>query len=93
MSFVCFLFDGRLPVRCDPVAGPPPANAVLLVRSGEDVAIVTSLKADRGWHFQQPEELLHAIHRRQWLEKLGPVYFRPHGLESFYKADLLLPDE
>jgi len=66
---------------------------VLLVSSGDDVAIVTTLKADRGWLFQQPEDLLHAVHRRQWLEKSGPVYYRPNDMPDFFKADLGTPDE
>lgn len=93
MSIPCGLFEGRLLIQCDPTAGPPPANAVLLISSLGEVAIVTTLAADRGWIFQQPEELLHAVHRRQWLEKRGPVYYRPSGMTNFYKADLVTPDE
>jgi hypothetical protein len=63
------------------------------VPSLDDVAIVTTLAADRGWLFQQPEDLLQAVHRRQWLEKRGPVYFRPPGFEQFMKADLAAPGD
>ncbi|MDB5268039.1 MAG: hypothetical protein JWP58_1079 [Hymenobacter sp.] len=86
-------FDDELRLYLDTAADAPPADAVLLVPSLSDVAIVTSLKGDRGWLYRTPLDLLRAVHVEQWLRKRGPVYFRPHGHAKFYKAQLVGPDE
>jgi hypothetical protein len=88
MSLWFSLFDSRLAIHCDPAAGPPPADAVLLVPSLFDVAIVTDLKGDRGWLYREPQGLLRAVHVLQWLKKRGPVYFRPQGSKTYFKANL-----
>lgn len=88
MGITCILLE-VLPVRLDTSAGPPPADAVLLVQGSACVYLVTSQDATRGWVYDDIEKLLSRVHLEQWLRKRGPVYLKPQNIEGFWRADLL----
>jgi hypothetical protein len=88
MGITCMLLE-VLPVRLDLTAGPPPADAVLLVQGTDCVYLVTSQDATRGWVYEDIEKLLAHVHQEQWLHKRGPVYLKSENVEGFWRADLL----